>query len=194
MQNTGGPMPNIFLVLGSVVFLTRLVFLTRGSWSKVFFSYFFTVPSPTPTELSLGFWKQELRTRIWQKVGVPMEKVGVPLQKSWSPTNWCIPYIFSILARSDTFEYFFRLTDFNPLRINGLFLLNKTKYIGICFHATWTHIFLFGLIKIKELLVLVLFITRQTDIQVCRQTDSSPLVCIILCRWKSFFLLKNASR
>ena len=57
------------------------------------------------TELSLGFWKQEFRTPIWQKVGVPLEKVGVsPTKKSWSPTNLCIPYIFSILAGSDTFE------------------------------------------------------------------------------------------
>ena len=56
------------------------------------------------TELSLGFWKQEFRTPIWQKVGVPLEKVGVPLKKSWSPTNLCIPYILSILAGSDTFE------------------------------------------------------------------------------------------
>ena len=30
-------------------------------------------------ELSLGFWKQEFRTPIWQKVGVPLEKVGVLL-------------------------------------------------------------------------------------------------------------------
>ena len=29
------------------------------------------------------------------------KKVGVPLKKSWSPTNLCIPYIFSILAGSD---------------------------------------------------------------------------------------------
>ena len=55
-------------------------------------------------ELSLGFWKQEFRTPIWQKGGVPLEKVGVPLQKSWSSTNLCILYIFSILAGSDTFE------------------------------------------------------------------------------------------
>ena len=55
-------------------------------------------------ELSLEFWKQEFRTPIWQKVGVPLEKLGVLLQKSWSPTNLCIPYIFSILAVSDTFK------------------------------------------------------------------------------------------
>ena len=47
-------------------------------------------------ELSLEFWKQEFRTPIWQKVGVPLEKLGVLHQKSWSPTNLCIPYIFSI--------------------------------------------------------------------------------------------------
>ena len=49
-----------------------------------------------------------------EKVGVPLEKVGVLLQKSWSPTNLCIPYIFSIfsiLAGSDTFELIFRSTD-----------------------------------------------------------------------------------
>ena len=34
-----------------------------------------------------------------------MENVGVPLQKIWSPTNSCIPLIFSILAGSDTFEF-----------------------------------------------------------------------------------------
>ena len=55
-------------------------------------------------ELSLESWKQEFRTPIWQKVGVPLEKLGVLLQKSWSPTNLCIPYIFSILAVSDTFK------------------------------------------------------------------------------------------
>ena len=68
----------------------------------------------TISELSLGFWKQEFRTPIWQKVGVPLEKVGVPLQKSWSPTTLCIPYIFSILAGSDTFWIIFRSTEFNP--------------------------------------------------------------------------------
>ena len=55
-------------------------------------------------ELSLEFWKQEFRTPIWQKVGVPLQKLGVLLQKSWSPTNLYIPYIFSILAVSDTFK------------------------------------------------------------------------------------------
>ena len=30
-------------------------------------------------ELSLGFLKQEFRTPIWQKVGVPLEEVGVLL-------------------------------------------------------------------------------------------------------------------
>ena len=69
------------------------------------------------TELSLGFLKQEFRTPIWQKAGVPLEKVGVPLQKSWSLNN-------------------FRSTDFNPISINGLFLLNKTKYFGIFFPVT----------------------------------------------------------
>ena len=57
------------------------------------------------TELSLRFWKQEFRTPIWQKVGVPLEKVGVLLQKSWSPNNLYTPYIFSILAESDTLNF-----------------------------------------------------------------------------------------
>ena len=42
-------------------------------------------------------------TRIL-KTGVQDSHLGVPLQKSWSPTNLCIPYIFSILAGSDTFD------------------------------------------------------------------------------------------
>ena len=44
----------------------------RRTWKKI-------------TELSLGFWKQEFRTPICQKVGVPLEKVGVPLQKVGVP-------------------------------------------------------------------------------------------------------------
>ena len=64
------------------------------------------IPCWSVPELSLGFWNQEFRNPIWQKVGVPLEKVGVPLQKSWSPTNLCIPYIFSILAGIDTIELF----------------------------------------------------------------------------------------
>ena len=34
----------------------------------------------------------------------PTGKSGSPTPKSWSPINLCIPYIFSILAGSDTFE------------------------------------------------------------------------------------------
>ena len=34
----------------------------------------------------------------------PTGKSRSPTPKNWSPTNLCIPYFFSILAGSDTFE------------------------------------------------------------------------------------------
>ena len=81
-------------------------------------------------ELSLGFGKQEFRTPIWQKVGVPLEKVGVPLQKVGVPPicayRISFPFQLEVIHLSH-----FRSTDVNPLSINGLFLLNKTKYFAI---------------------------------------------------------------
>ena len=56
------------------------------------------------TELSLEFWKQEFRTPIWQKVGVPLEKVGVQLKKKLESHQFAHTYIFYILVGSDTFE------------------------------------------------------------------------------------------
>ena len=54
-----------------------------------------------------------------------------------------------------------------------------------------THFFVWPYQNKKiKLSVLVLFINK-TDRQAGRQTDSSPLFCIILCRWKSSFLLKK---
>ena len=41
----------------------------------------------TEAELSLGFQKQEFRTPILQKVGVPLEKVGVPSRKVGVPQS-----------------------------------------------------------------------------------------------------------
>ena len=38
------------------------------------------------------------------KVGIPLEKVGVPLKKVGVPPICAYRIIFSILARSDTFE------------------------------------------------------------------------------------------
>ena len=87
-----------------------------------------------------------------------------------------------------------RLTDFNPLSINGLFLLNKIKYFGIFFHVTSTHIFLFGLIENKKikLLVLVLFI-NMTDRQAAgKQTDrQQSSVLYNLMQMEVFFLVKT---
>ena len=37
------------------------------------------------SQLSLGFQKQEFRTPILQKVGVPLERVGVPSRKVGVP-------------------------------------------------------------------------------------------------------------
>ena len=92
-----------------------------GYWSKwnlIPTSYFQSVHALIfyISELSLGFWKREFRTPIWQKV-------GVPFPKSWSPTNLCIPYIFNILPPKWYIWIIFRSTDFNPVSNNGLFLL-----------------------------------------------------------------------
>ena len=48
------------------------------------FSSFYNL-SKKMSELSLGFQKQEFRTPILQKVGVPLERVGVPSRKVGVP-------------------------------------------------------------------------------------------------------------
>ena len=120
----------------------------------------------------------------------PTGKSGSPTQKKLeSHQSVHTVYLFHF-NRKWYIWIFFRLTDLNPLSINGLFLLNKTKYFAIFFHNLNTHFFVWPY-QIKRLNCWYLFysLTRQTD-----KTDSSPLFCISLCRWKSFFSYKNASR
>ena len=66
----------------------------------------------------------------------------------------------------------FRSTDFNPLSINGLFLLNKTKYFCLFFHVTWTHISCLAFNQSKRLNCWYLFysLKRQTERRTGRQT------------------------
>ena len=80
-------------------------------------------------ELSLGFWKQEFRTPIWQKVGVPLEKVGVPLKKSWKSHQFVQTVYLIHFSRKWYIWIIFRSTDFNPLSINRLFLLIKQNIL-----------------------------------------------------------------
>ena len=128
------------------------------------------------SELSLGFWKQEFRTPIWQKVGVPLEKVGVPLKKKLESHQFVHTVYLFHFSRKWYIWIIFRLTDFNPISINGLFLLNKTKCLAIFFHVTSTHIFFVWPYQNKRLNCWYLFysLTRQTDRQTdrkCRQAD-----------------------
>ena len=140
-------------------------------------------------ELSLGIWKQEFRTPIWQKVGVPLEKWESYSKKLESHQFVHSVYLFHF-SRKWYIWIIFRSTDFNPLSINWLFLLNKNKifwyYIFSC--NLNTHFFVWPY-QNKRLNCWYCFhsLTRQTDRQADRQTDSSPLFCIILCRWKCLF-------
>ena len=150
-------------------------------------------------ELSLGFWKQEFRTPIWQKVGVPLEKVGVPLKKKLeSHQSVHTVYLFHF-SRKWYIWIIFRLTDLNPLSINGLFLLNKTNYFAIFFHNLNTHFFVWPY-QTKRLNCWYLFysLTRQTDRQTDRQADrqdrQQSSVLYNLMQMEVFFSYKNASR
>ena len=49
MQNTGEPMPNVFLVLDLVVFRPGIAVWTRVAGPKCSSATFFIVSSPTPT-------------------------------------------------------------------------------------------------------------------------------------------------
>ena len=62
----------------------------------------------------------------------PTGKSGSPNPKKLSPTNLCIPYLFHF-SRKWYIWIIFRLTDFNPLSINVLFLLNKKKIFWYIF-------------------------------------------------------------
>ena len=116
----------------------------------------------SPMEYSCEVWlkltralTRILKTRVQDS---HLAKSRSPTGKSGSPTSKKLEshqfvhtvYLFHFI-RKWYIWIIFRSTDFNPISINGLFLLNKTKYFGIFFHVTWTHIFLFGLMKIKRL-------------------------------------------
>ena len=80
----------------------------------------------------------------------PTGKSGSPTQKRLESHQFLHTVYLFHFSRKWYIWIIFRLTDFNPLSMNGLFLLNKTIYFAIFFHVTSTHIFLFGLIKIKD--------------------------------------------
>ena len=107
-------------------------------------------------QISLNSGYHRALTRIL-KTGVQdshLAKSRSPTGKSRSPTQKKLEshqfvhtvYLFHF-SRKWYFWIIFRLTDFNPLSINGMFLLNKTKYFGIFFHVSATHIFCLALSK-----------------------------------------------
>ena len=146
------------------------------------------------------FYRSQIRalTRIL-KTGVqdshlaksrsPTGKSGSPTQKKLESHQFVYTVYLFHFSRKWYIWIIFRLTDFNPISINGLFLLNKTKYFVIFFHVTSTHIFFVWPYQNKRLncWYLSYSLTRQTDRQE-RQTDSSPLMHMEVV---VFFLIKT---
>ena len=143
------------------------------------------------------FFFRETPTSPW----VPFRAKFRPLKRLFRPSRplaWSLQFVHTAylfhFSRKWYIWIIFRLTDFNPISINGLLLLIKTKYFAIFFfHVTWTHIFFVWPYQNKRLNCWYLFysLTRQTD-RKGRQADrqqSSDLYNLM--QMEVFFLIKT---
>ena len=71
----------------------------------------------------------------------PTGKSGSPTQKKMESHQFVHTVYLFHFSRKWYIWIIFRLTDFNPISINGLFLLNKTKYFAIFSCNLNTHFF-----------------------------------------------------
>ena len=126
----------------------------------------------------------------------PTGKSGSPTQKKLeSHQSVHTVYLFHFSGKWYIW-IIFRLTDLNPLSINGLFLLNKTKYFAIFFHNLNTHFFVWPY-QNKRLNCWYLFYSltrqtdRQTDRQAGRQDRQQSSVLYNLMQMEVFFLIRT---